>query len=147
MNMGTRSLTYVYETFKNDKGQRQNEPILCMYGQYDGYPSGVGAELAVFLTSGKLVNGIGLDAKNVFNGMGCLAAQLVAHFKTEAGGFYLRAPRLDRDDWQDYEYHIFEDSVVVYEIGSNNNNPLFDGTWADFAKFCAKELAKGLVAA
>ena len=145
--MGTRSLTYVYETFKNDKGQRQNEPILCMYGQYDGYVAGHGAELAEFLATGKLVNGIGLDAGKVFNGMGCLAAQLVAHFKTEAGGFYLRAPVINRDDWQEYEYHIFEDSVVVYSIGSNNDTTLFDGTWADFAKFCAKELAKQLVAA
>lgn len=145
--MGTRSLTYVYETFKNDKGQKQNEPILCMYGQYDGYVAGHGAELAEFLATGKLVNGIGLDAGKVFNGMGCLAAQLVAHFKTEAGGFYLRAPVINRDDWQEYEYHIFEDSVVVYSIGSNNDTTLFDGTWADFAKFCAKELAKQLVAA
>lgn len=145
--MGTRSLTYVYESFINDKGQRQNEPIMCMYRQFDGYVAGHGAELAEFLTSGKLVNGLSVGQSAVYNGMGCLAAQLVAHFKKEPGGFYLHAPILNRDDWQEYEYHVFEDSVVVYSIGSNNDNTLFDGTWADFAKFCTKELQKELAVA
>ena len=31
--MGTRSLTYVYEN---------EAPIICMYRQFDGYPSGHG---------------------------------------------------------------------------------------------------------
>ena len=44
--MGTRSLTFVYE----DK-----TPILNMYRQFDGYPSGHGQELADFLLSGKMV--------------------------------------------------------------------------------------------
>ena len=40
--MGTRSLTFVYEGEK---------PIVNMYRQFDGYPSGHGAELAEFLNS------------------------------------------------------------------------------------------------
>ena len=47
--MGTRSLTYVYDV---------KTPVVCMYRQYDGYPSGHGQELAEFLFDGKLVNGI-----------------------------------------------------------------------------------------
>ena len=54
MKMGTRSLTFVYE----DTGDGQ-EPVMCMYRQYDGYPSGHGAELAEFLMPFKLVNGYG----------------------------------------------------------------------------------------
>ena len=36
--MGTRSLTFVYD--------ENNTPVLNMYRQFDGYPSGHGAELA-----------------------------------------------------------------------------------------------------
>ena len=39
--MGTRSLTFVYNDNK--------KPIINLYRQYDGYPSGHGAELAEFL--------------------------------------------------------------------------------------------------
>ena len=38
--MGTRSLTYVYDDYS------VNTPIMCMYRQYDGYPTGHGAELS-----------------------------------------------------------------------------------------------------
>ena len=85
--MGTRSLTYVYE---------DDAPVVCMYRQFDGYPSGHGAELAAFLASGKLVNGVPSDATKVFNGMCCLAAQMVAHFKKDRGGICLMAPTLAR---------------------------------------------------
>lgn len=136
--MGTRSLTYIYSNYKDDNDTTVHQPVVCMYRQYDGYPEGHGAELASFLTSGKLVNGLGMmdDFKVMFNGMGCLAAQMVAHFKQGAGGIYLHAPNLGRDDWQEYEYHVYQDKVIVYSIGSNNDNTIFDGSWADFKKFC-----------
>ena len=40
--MGTRSITVVYDEY-NDK------PVVCMYRQFDGYPSGHGRELAEIL--------------------------------------------------------------------------------------------------
>lgn len=134
--MGTRSLTYVYETY-----QDEHTPVVCMYRQYDGYLEGHGLELAAFLNRGRLVNGLGgKDNGTVFNGMGCLAAQIVAHFKDGAGQFYLHAPVLNQDCCQEYEYHVFRDKVVVYSIGSNNDNIVFDGTWKEFFKVCkAKE--------
>ena len=46
--MGTRSLTFVYEKY----GQVQ-KPVVNMYRQFDGYPTGHGAELAEFLTRGR----------------------------------------------------------------------------------------------
>ena len=118
--MGTRSLTFVYD------GQ---EPIINMYRQYDGYPTGHGAELAEFLAPFTLVNGLGInETRNVANGMGCLAAQLVHNFKGSvggeestsmkgrspnlAGGFYLY-PTSAVDCGQDYEYHIF-DNVLTF---------------------------------
>ena len=82
--MGTRSLTFVYDGEK---------PIVNMYRQFDGYPSGHGLELAEFLTSfDEVVNGLPVgDNRRLANGMGCLAAQLVAKFKVGCGGIYLHA--------------------------------------------------------
>jgi hypothetical protein len=129
--MGTRSLTFVYDG---------KTPVVCMYRQFDGYPSGHGQELAEFLFDGKLVNGIPLGSnEKLFNGMGCLAAQMVAAFKESAGGFYLFSTDLDQDSWQEYEYHVFEDKVIVYSRYSKENNVLFNGSWTDFAEFCSED--------
>ena len=121
--MGTRSLTFVYE---------ENKAILNMYRQFDGYPSGHGQELAEFLLSGEMVNGIpvGVD-KLFFNGMGCFAAQLIVNFKKSAGGFYIY-PIESNNCWQEYEYHIYEDTVVV----KNPDEVIFNGTWKEFYDFC-----------
>jgi len=121
--MGTRSLTFVYE---GDK------PFVNMYRQFDGYPSGHGQELADFLLSGKMVNGIPVGQKEVFfNGMGCLAAQMIANFKKDSGGFYLY-PVDSRDCWQEYEYHVYEDKVVV----TDTDKVIFQGSWREFWSFC-----------
>jgi len=134
--MGTRSLTFVYETYKEDDGSVKNEPIIKLYRQYDGYVSGHGLELAEWLSQYKVVNGLGMeDGSKVANGMGCLAAQLVSHFKDGPGQFYLYAPVLGRDHWQEYEYHIFQDKVIVYSY----DKEIFDGTWAEFNKYCLEE--------
>ena len=113
--MGTRSLTKVIKSWKDKKTNKvKKEKIICMYRQYDGYPSGRGADLVEFLSGSKVVNGLGMDdlnSKRVFNGAGCLAAQLVGHFKEGAGGFYLYNPKA-KDCGQDYEYEI--------EVNDNN---------------------------
>ena len=123
--MGTRSLTFVYD---GDK------PIMNMYRQYDGYLEGHGQELADFLISGKMVVGYS-DTKTIqFNGMGCLAAQLIANFKHTVGGFYIHAVT-DTDCCQEYEYHVYENKVVV----KNPGEVIFSGTWQDFKDFCCSK--------
>ena len=126
--MGTRSLTYVFEG---------DQPILCLYRQYDGYVAGHGREVAEFLRGNQVVNGLSLNPGKVFNGMGCLAASLVAHFKTAPGGFYIHAPVLGRDDWQDYEYHIYKDKIRV--IKCYDKEVIFLGSWESFVEFCSVE--------
>jgi hypothetical protein len=128
--MGTRSLTFVYDG---------DEPMINMYRQFDGYPSGHGSELATFLNSfDAIVNGISVgDTRRIANGMGCLAAQLIAHFKIDAGGFYMY-PVTAKDCGQEYEYHVYENKVVV----KNPTEVIFSGTWREFNEFCsAEELA------
>ena len=124
--MGTRSLTRVIETWNDEKTNKlKKQTLVCMYRQMDGYPSGMGSDLAEFLNGGKLVNGISLaETERVFNGMKCLAAQLVAHFKDGAGGYYLY-PTNTKDAWQEYEYEIIqhEDEPIqlkVIEVGYMN---------------------------
>ena len=94
--MGTRSLT----VFLDDN----HEEIAVMYRQFDGYLSGHGKDLADFLKGKTLVNGIG-SSRKVFNGMNCLAASVIAHFKKEPGYFYLY-PAGTRDMDEEYVYVI-----------------------------------------
>lgn len=126
--MGTRSLTFVYDDEKS-------KPILCMYRQFDGYPSGHGQELVNFLAPFTVVNGYGMDMKagTHANGMGCLAAQLIAHFKTEIGGFYIEPADTPEDGMgAEYAYHVYPDRLVVrdsvYDRVSTKSTPrtIFD---------------------
>lgn len=96
--MGTRCLT----VFKDDTRE-----IAVMYRQSDGYPDGHGKELWDFLRGKAIVNGIsGKDnVRTAFNGMGCLTASVVAHFKEDIGGFYLY-PANTRDMGEDYIYTV-----------------------------------------
>ena len=140
--MGTRCLTYVYEG---------KTPLMCLYRQFDGYPFGHGAELAEFLSGGKIVNGLRLGKEGkFFNGMGDLAAQLVANFKKESGGFYLY-PVTAKDCGQDYEYHILnidgEFKIEVYYCGCNffgisgdyESEVVFSGSLPEFIEFCKEK--------
>ena len=120
--MGTRSLTFVYDG---------DVPVINIYRQYDGYPSGHGHELAQFLDSKTLVNGFGEQNSFDANGMGCLAAQLIVQLKHGVGGIYIY-PVSSTDCFQDYEYHVYEDKVIV----KNPTAVIFEGTWEDFAQFC-----------
>ena len=120
--MGTRSLTFVYDG---------DVPVINIYRQYDGYPSGHGHELAQFLDSKTLVNGFTDKNAAQANGMGCLAAQLIVQLKHGVGGIYIY-PVSSTDCFQDYEYHVYEDKVVVEDPTA----VIFEGTWKQFAQFC-----------
>ena len=124
--MGTRCLTYVYEG---------NSPLVCLYRQFDGYPSGHGAELGDFLKGIQLGNGIaGKPEMGTFaNGMGCLAAQLIAHFKKSVGGFYIHL--VTDSGGVDYEYHVYPNKVVVRD----SDEVVFSGSQNDFVEYCKAE--------
>ena len=108
--MGTHCLTI----FKDEDGKE----IAVLYRQYDGYPIGHGGELKALLAGRKLVSGFsGKDEKKRnFNGMGCLAAQVIAHFKGDKiGGFYLHAAG-SRDLGEEYLYIIEPDGKFSGEL-------------------------------
>jgi hypothetical protein len=138
--MGTRGLTVVE--------QEGGAEIAVLYRQYDSYPRGHGKELAEFLAPNgvekTLVNGYSSRDQHAFNGMGCLAAQLVAHFKKEIGGFYLYAPG-SRDVGEEYVYTLYElgGRVMVrvettYPDKEAGESPiLFSGNVAEFVAWIA----------
>lgn len=105
--MGTRSLTVFHDEYDDAE-------IVVMYGQFDGYPEGHGKELHKFLDDMHITNGIPpeLEGKRIANGMGCLAAQTIAHFKTGVGNFYLY-PAGTRNAHEEYIYHVRKDKGKV----------------------------------
>ena len=113
--MGTRSIVRVIQKWNDEvTNKTKSQTLVCMYRQMDGYPSGMGADLAEFLNE--------VDTK--YNGAQCLAAQMVAHFKDGIGGIYLY-PTNVKDVWQNYEYEIIEDEnnnlqFKVIEVGYMN---------------------------
>ena len=115
---------------KDESGKQKKKKIVVMYRQFDGYPSGHGQELAEFLSKGKLVNGMGMDDNIVFNGMGCLAAQVVAHFKDGAGGIYLQTN--DKGCWEEFRYQVIGDfdtkELIIKVFSSYKSKLIFEGT-------------------
>ena len=142
--MGTRSLTHIIETYKHN-GKKKKQTLLTMYRQYDGYPSGHGADLVEFLEGGDLVNGFGMDdkGKKVFNGAGCLAAQMVAHFKKDVGGFYIQKANA-KDCGEEFTYEIEVDSdtkqitLRCFKVWDKKNK-MFEGKPEDFLEAVKEE--------
>lgn len=100
--MSTHALTKVVE---------DGDVLVAMYTHWDGYPNSYGKELYNFLKDITVVNGIRETDEKIANGMGCLAAQLVAHFKDEPGNIYLMPT-----DTEDEEY------TYVITLNQNTNN-------------------------
>lgn len=137
--MGTRSLTTFIETWKDEKtGKTKQNKIVTMYRQYDGYPKGHGMELAEFLRRGELVNGIPFGKEGViFNGMGCLAAQCVAHFKDGPGGIYLHKGGTT-NCWEEYHYEVVQHEgskdIVLRCYDMHNKKWIFEGKASEFVE-------------
>ena len=138
--MGTRSNTWIMENISDVNVASANIPIVNMYRQMDGYPTGHGRDLLEFLLPIKLVNGLS-GASSVANGAGCLAAQMIAHFKTDAGGIYMM-PAIEGFRYENdytYEVHVLDlsMSIIVYEY----ENKIFEGTIREFGQFIKEEAA------
>ena len=108
--MGTRATIHIA---KREEGVSFSEipknKLVSIYNQYDGYPEGLGVTIASYLDNKTIVNGIGVDRNTVFNGLGCLAASLIAELKEEAGNVYIDNPDCPHG-WLDYEYVVWGNS-------------------------------------
>lgn len=132
--MGTRSITTVLD--------EEGVSLVSMYRQFDGYPSGHGEELCDFLRGFEVVNGIGAgdeQKEKIANGAGCLAAQLVAHFKkvpeqsafgktapkSSIGGFYL-VPAGQTEEWN-YYITVGKNKKITLRVVAFNGKVVYDG--------------------
>ena len=144
--MGTRSVTRFIEKVKDSEGKEQEQVLVSIYQQYDGYPDGVGLQIAEFLKDIEMVNGISSrdDGKKLANGLGCLSAQFIAEIKDSVGGVYITNP----EDKQDYNYDI----IVGSEGEGWNSKPTqpiirvdlyndftFEGTAEEFIEAVTKK--------
>jgi hypothetical protein len=129
--MGTRSLTRIIPRQDGLSFNEGHEKVelshVNMYRQFDGYPDGHGLELAEFLKDFNIINGIGGSAKlgTHANGSGCLAAQMVKHFKEIVGNIYL-FPTDDDNGWEEY----------IYTVYPKGGEPCYISIWNVFEERC-----------
>lgn len=128
--MGTRSLTVIVDEMW--PGKKPAKELAVMYRQFDGYLSGHGKDLKEFLDGFVIVNGMSQKHPKLANGGSCLAAQVIAHFKTEPGEIYLYEAGA-RDCGEEFIYTITAspDQPLRLAIDSYGKR-IFDGTVADF---------------
>jgi len=122
--MGTRSNTKIIDVEHSyephDTEWDQPVELVNLYRQFDGYPDGHGIELFEFLDS--------VD----HNGVGCLAAQMVAHFKKGPRHFYLDAVGVEDDNHNDYTYSVFVSSRGVDLKVDRFKEQVFSGSLIQF---------------
>jgi len=88
--------------------EKPDKTIVDIYHHYDGYPEGLGVKLASYLDDYHIVNGAGREGDTLFNGIGCMAASIIAHLKDGPGNVYIE----DKDSphgWLDYNYYVWGD--------------------------------------
>tara|TARA_R100000687_G_scaffold61392_1_gene49567 strand:+ start:149 stop:589 length:441 start_codon:yes stop_codon:yes gene_type:complete len=131
--MGTRSLTRVIprqEGLSFSEGHNHvDKSVVNIYKQFDGYPEGLGLDLAEFLSEFTIVNGLGADRyePRIANGVGCLAAQLVGYLKDGPGNIYLEELNGEPGDhWEEY----------IYTLYPKENEPTYMSIYDVYAKEC-----------
>ena len=111
----------------------RNSTLLCkLYVHYDGYPSGLGADLARLMAGKKIVSGIayGSDISKQYNGMSCFAASVVSVLKTGPGNVYLVSAEHGSEEY-DYVINSFND-ITVWSWGEQ----IFSGNAEELKAFC-----------
>ena len=107
--MGTRATIKIARREEGVSFSEKPEKFMVsIYHHFDGYPEYLGVTLANYLLGTKIVNGLGNDRDTVFNGLGCMAASIIAELKEEAGNVYIEDPECP-SGWIDYEYYIWGD--------------------------------------
>lgn len=115
--MGTRA---TYRFFDN------NNHLISLYGQYDGYPSGNPLGIVKFLNNLNIVNGLyyGSRIGECANGWEDAILQLIVYLKREPGNWYLETTP-DEDPWLDYNWIIDVSkrtiSLKEYDLDEDGN--------------------------
>jgi len=131
--MGTRSIIKFVEKWNDNENE-----LVTIYQQYDGYIDGVGKELAKWLASKTIINGFSPreDNRNNANGIGCLVAQFIRDFKKGIGGLYIYPSNCEP---QDYNYKVVIDesrkSITIIVTNWDEDKPIFVGSPRELLEF------------
>ena len=104
--MSVKSITTV-------SGDGEKRLHLVMVRQYDGELYKHGLELSEFLSTLKIVEGLGIDNYRVANGAADLAAQIVVRFKKGPGQVYLYTSLGYYDQSYSYNVSVLGSSIRV----------------------------------
>ena len=136
--MGTGSSIKFYS---NDT----DHPLVNIFQMFDGYIDGVGYDLARWLCSKIMINGIGERTSQEYcNGVGCLVAQFIKDKKVGVGDLYIDT--INRTCDYNYKVIINDYIPLVDEVPVNNltkiivtrfneTEPIFKGTPEELLKF------------
>ena len=134
--MGTRSITNIFD--KDWDSETKRGKLLCtLYRQYDGNPCGHGQNLFDIINPLKMVNGFTFDGAPQANGMGCLAAQIIAGLKDGVGNVYVY-PSGSNDCGEEYIYNLWlfkggvRMSIIQVGWGDTPNRTIFRGMVSNF---------------
>lgn len=122
------------------KHEGDNNTILVnVYHHYDGYIEGVGHDLAEFLLSKKIVNGITCfdDMNTIANGFSCLIAQYISNVKKGPGEVYICL----QDFEGDYNYDVIYNDCKneIYIKVTHYDKVLFKGSPKELLEYKDKE--------
>ena len=105
--MATRATIHIA---KREEGvsfsAKPDKKLVSIYHHWDGYPEYLGVTLASYLEDKKITNGLSRGDRYCFNGLGCMAASIIAELKDEPGNVYIEDPSRPHG-WIDYEYYIW----------------------------------------
>lgn len=97
------------------KHEGDNPILVNVRHHYDGYIEGVGHDLAKFLLSKKIVNGISIfdDKDTIANGFECLTAQYISNVKKGPGDVYVWPQHFEGDYNYDVVYNDCKNEIYI----------------------------------
>jgi len=131
--MGTRATIKIARREEGVSFSEKPEKFMVsIYHHFDGYPEYLGVTLANYLEGKKIVNGLGENRDTVFNGLGCMAASIIAELKEEAGNVYIEDPEYPSGSMVSYEYVIWGDRykdiwISIFDKSLVDNTCIFVG--------------------
>ena len=133
--MATRARVHIARREEGVSFSKIPEKVMVsIYNHFDGYPEGLGVTLASYLDDKKITNGLGRDREHCFNGLGCMAASIIAELKDEAGQIYIEDPERPHG-WIDYEYYVWgDDHKDIWISIFDGSNCIFVGKPRDLLK-------------
>jgi len=111
------------------KYEGDNTILVNVYHHYNGYIEGVGHDLAEFLLSKKIVNGITCfdDMNTIANGFSCLIAQYISNVKKGPGKIYIYPQHFKGDYNYDVVYNGCKNEIYI-KVTTHYGKVLFEGS-------------------